>query len=156
PAPAPQAGEPPAPSAPGAPGGGEAERLAGDAAGNGAGAGTRSGRRRRRGGRGRGRGGGSGTARAVAPVEALPYERPVDLDAAGRGRRRGRARKGRPVGRYLMCVHVDPGVATQIAVLEGRVLTEHYVSRPSDDVSQIHGNVYLGRVQNVLPGMEAA
>ncbi len=46
--------------------------------------------------------------------------------------------------------------ATQIAVLEGRTLIEHYVSRPSDDVAQIHGNVYLGRVQNVLPGMEAA
>ena len=45
---------------------------------------------------------------------------------------------------------------TQIAVLEGRSLIEHYVSRPADDVSQIHGNIYLGRVQNVLPGMEAA
>src|SRR5206468_4166229 len=41
-------------------------------------------------------------------------------------------------------------------VLEGRALLEHYVSRPADDVSQIHGNIYLGRVQNVLPGMEAA
>ena len=54
-----------------------------------------------------------------------------------------------------MCVHVDPK-ATQIAVLEGRNLIEHYVSRPSDDVAQIHGNIYLGKVQNVLPGMEAA
>jgi ribonuclease E len=35
-------------------------------------------------------------------------------------------------------------------------LLEHYVSRPADDISQIHGNIYLGRVQNVLPGMEAA
>ena len=70
-------------------------------------------------------------------------------------RRRGRERKGRPVGRYMMCVHVRPE-ATQIAVLEGRALIEHYVSRPQDDVSQIHGNIYLGRVQNVLPGMEAA
>ena len=41
-------------------------------------------------------------------------------------------------------------------MLEGRALLEHYVSRPSDDVSQIHGNIYLGKVQNVLPGMEAA
>ena len=55
----------------------------------------------------------------------------------------------------MMAVNVRPE-ATQIAVLEGRHLTEHYVSRPSDDVTQIHGNVYLGRVQNVLPGMEAA
>jgi len=70
-------------------------------------------------------------------------------------KRRGRERNGRPVGRYLMVVHVHP-VATQIAVLEGRSLIEHYVSRPADDSSQIDGNIYLGRVQNVLPGMEAA
>ena len=44
----------------------------------------------------------------------------------------------------------------QVAVLEGRNLIEHYVSRPADDISQIHGNIYVGRVQNVLPGMEAA
>jgi ribonuclease E len=54
-----------------------------------------------------------------------------------------------------MAVHVQ-AEATQIAVLEGRSLIEHQVSRPADDVSQIHGNIYLGRVQNVLPGMEAA
>jgi len=52
-------------------------------------------------------------------------------------------------------VHVGPK-ATQIATLEGRKLVEHQVSRPADDISQIHGNIYLGRVQNVLPGMEAA
>jgi ribonuclease E len=54
-----------------------------------------------------------------------------------------------------MCVQVRDGV-TQVAVMEGRSLIEHYVSRPADDVGQIHGNIYLGRVQNVLPGMEAA
>ncbi len=54
-----------------------------------------------------------------------------------------------------MLVHVQPN-ATQIAVLEGRSLIEHYVSRPADDAIQIDGNIYLGRVQNVLPGMEAA
>ena len=70
-------------------------------------------------------------------------------------RRRGKERDGRPVGRYLMCVNVRPNV-TQVAVLEGRSLIEHYVSHPADDVSQIHGNIYLGQVQNVLPGMEAA
>ena len=69
--------------------------------------------------------------------------------------RRGRERKGRPAGRYLMCVQVRENMA-QVAVLEGRNLIEHYVSRPADDVSQIHGNIYVGRVQNVLPGMEAA
>ena len=66
----------------------------------------------------------------------------------------GSARGGRS-GRYLMCVHVRPQ-ATQIAVLEGRTLVEHYVSRPADDATQIDGNIYRGRVQNVLPGMEAA
>jgi cytochrome c-type biogenesis protein CcmE len=55
----------------------------------------------------------------------------------------------------MMAVSVRPE-ATQIAVLEGRNLIEHYVSRPADDVAQIHGNIYLGKVQNVLPGMEAA
>lgn len=42
----------------------------------------------------------------------------------------------------------------QIGVLEDSVLVEHYVAR-SSEVSLI-GNVYLGRVQNVLPSMEAA
>ena len=54
-----------------------------------------------------------------------------------------------------MCVQVRPDMA-QVAVLEGRNLIEHYVSRPADDISQIHGNIYVGEVQNVLPGMEAA
>jgi ribonuclease E len=80
---------------------------------------------------------------------------PVALDPEVLERRRGRERNGRPIGRYLMCVHVRPDLV-QIAVLQGRNLIEHYVSRPSDDAAQIHGNIYLGRVQNVLPGMEAA
>jgi ribonuclease E len=106
-------------------------------------------RRRRRGGRGRG-----GGAQPVEPV-IVPEEAGEPVDAEALERRRGRERKGRPVGRYLMCVHVRPH-ATQVAVLEGRALIEHYVSRPQDDVYQIDGNIYLGRVQNVLPGMEAA
>jgi ribonuclease E len=107
-------------------------------------------RRRRRGGRNKSGGGGSNQ-----PVRASVDREPIEIDEETLERRRGRERKGRAVGRYLMAVHVRPE-ATQIAVLEGRSLLEYYVSRPSDDVSQIHGNVYLGRVQNVLPGMEAA
>ena len=42
----------------------------------------------------------------------------------------------------------------QIAVIEDKVMVEHYVNRNSN-VSYV-GNVYLGRVQNVLPSMEAA
>ena len=101
-------------------------------------------KKRRRGGRGRSRSGSQGPARDSAEVDAEIIER-----------RRGRERNGRSVGRYLMCVQVRHGV-TQVAVMEGRSLIEHYVSRPADDVGQIHGNIYMGRVQNVLPGMEAA
>jgi Ribonuclease G/E len=43
---------------------------------------------------------------------------------------------------------------TQIAVLEDRTVVEHYVTR-TDDVTLV-GNIYMARVQNVLPGMEAA
>ncbi|TQJ32039.1 Rne/Rng family ribonuclease [Microbacterium sp. SLBN-146] len=42
----------------------------------------------------------------------------------------------------------------QIGVLEDDVLVEHYVARNQD--ASLIGNVYLGRVQNVLPSMEAA
>jgi ribonuclease E len=42
----------------------------------------------------------------------------------------------------------------QIGVLEDKVLVEHYVARSSEN--SLIGNVYLGRVQNVLPSMEAA
>ncbi|MFT9111471.1 MAG: Rne/Rng family ribonuclease [Bifidobacterium psychraerophilum] len=43
---------------------------------------------------------------------------------------------------------------TQISVLEDDILVEHYVS----DIQEVAtvGNIYLGRVQNVLPSMEAA
>lgn len=121
-------------------------------------------RRRRRGGRGRGSGGNGGGGNnngsnnnnnnSPEPVTALTGEA-VELDEETLALRKGRERKGKPAGRYLMCVSVRDE-ATQIAVLEGRNLIEHYVSRPADDVAQIHGNIYLGKVQNVLPGMEAA
>jgi ribonuclease E len=42
----------------------------------------------------------------------------------------------------------------QIAVLEDDILVEHYVDRSTH--GSLIGNVYLGRVQNVLPSMEAA
>jgi ribonuclease E len=46
------------------------------------------------------------------------------------------------------------GALTQIAVMEDDILVEHYVDRES--AASLIGNVYLGRVQNVLPSMEAA
>jgi ribonuclease E len=52
-----------------------------------------------------------------------------------------------------MCVR-EHGDRTQIAVLEDGILVEHYVNRAES--SSMVGNVYLGKVQNVLPSMEAA
>ena len=136
-------------------------------------------RRRRRGGRGRGRSGGQGDTQQggqgqrkgpkqngggqrqsrggqrPTPVEAIIDDDAVELDEKTLETRRGRTRNGQAIGRYMMCVSVGEK-ATQISTLEGRKLVEHQVSRPADDVSQIHGNIYVGRVQNVLPGMEAA
>jgi ribonuclease E len=167
----------PAPAANGGPAGSGGGGQPAD--GGEGGAATPAKRRRRRGGRGRGASGGSqggagqgggsgqggrpnqgggnrgGGRGGSTPVTAITDDEPVDLDESTLKKRRGRERKGKPVGRYLMAVHVQPK-ATQIAVLEGRSLIEHYVSRPADEISQIHGNIYLGRVQNVLPGMEAA
>jgi ribonuclease E len=119
-------------------------------------------RRRRRGGRGRGRGRGSGAATAE-PTDAVRADLGVDeaisldeLDDTALERRRGRTRKGRPAGRYMMCVHVREDRRTHIAVLEGRSLVEHYVGSLEPSDTAIDGNIYLGKVQNVLPGMEAA
>jgi ribonuclease E len=159
---------------------GTGERSKADGGGDGDGDGGPR-KRRRRGGRGRGGGGGGGNrqggqdgggqngggqrgggggrerqgGRNEQPVQAIMGDGPVELDEEELKGRRGRERKGKAVGRYLMVVS-KRAEATQIAVLEGRMLTEHFVSRPQDDISQIHGNIYLGKVQNVLPGMEAA
>ncbi len=139
-------------------------------------------KRRRRGGRGRGKGAGQGPNGNSQPVPTRSATQVVggarhatgyidgnldiddedglsildNLDEATLERRRGLTRKGRPTGRYLMIVHGEPSGRSQIAVLEGRTLVEHYVAEPADDVWQIDGNIYLGKVQNVLPGMEAA
>ena len=89
-----------------------------------------------------------------SPVEAIVGDA-VELDEAQMEARRGQSRNGEPVGRYSMIVSKRPDGA-HIAILEGRNLIEYYVSRPNDDEMQIHGNIYLGRVKNILPGMEAA
>jgi len=56
-----------------------------------------------------------------------------------------------PPRRMLVSVGAE---RTEVAVLEERDLVEHYVTRK--ETESYVGNVYLGRVQNVLPGMEAA
>ena len=94
-------------------------------------------------------------SKAANSSRGNPENISLELDDETLKKRRGRERKGKAVGRYTMVVHVEDKV-TQIAMLEGRSLIEFYVSRPSDDISEIHGNIYMGRVENVLPGMEAA
>jgi ribonuclease E len=56
------------------------------------------------------------------------------------------------VERVMVVRHV--GDRTQIGVLEDGVLVEHYISKETN--VSMAGNIYLGRVQNVLPSMEAA
>jgi len=127
-------------------------------------------RRRRRGGRGRGSSQANNPntssptpARTDAPDDVVRSDYGEvsssgldDLDEATLARRKGRTRKGRPAGRYTMCVHVRDNGHVHTALLEGRVLIEHSVSGAGDPDTSIDGNIYLGRVQNVLPGMEAA
>ncbi|WP_290221093.1 translation initiation factor IF-2 N-terminal domain-containing protein [Corynebacterium atrinae] len=50
--------------------------------------------------------------------------------------------------------HDSPGLVTQVGVLEDELLVEHFVT--SEAQASMIGNIYLGRVQNVLPSMEAA
>ncbi|MCK0440295.1 translation initiation factor IF-2 N-terminal domain-containing protein [Gordonia alkaliphila] len=50
--------------------------------------------------------------------------------------------------------HLPAKDYTQVAVLEDGVLVEHFVT--TETSQSMVGNIYLGRVQNVLPGMEAA
>ena len=86
---------------------------------------------------------------------------------SGRSSRNGisttRSRTRRPIddevivpietGRKQMLVRLA-NRQTQMVVLEGPVLVEHYVAR--EETISVAGNIYLGKVRNVLPGMEAA
>ncbi len=54
-----------------------------------------------------------------------------------------------------MAVHTTPE-GTHIATLEGRTMVEYVLAKTADETSQIDGNIYVGRIQNVLPGMELA
>src|SRR6266545_1004966 len=89
---------------------------------------------------------------------------PTDTVVAGPTRlRRGRQAVGRrrreptiapPRVTDKLMVITEHGERDQIAILEGHELVQHYVTRAG--ARSMVGNVYLGRVQNVLPGMEAA
>jgi len=145
-------------------------------AGAGSGAGSRRRSRRRGGGEQRPEagegapaqpGGGGSRQRAVEYVtEPQRIKGSTRLEAKKQRRRDGREQgRRRPVvteAEFLarreavdrvMVVRSKNG-RVQIGVLEDNVLVEHYVARNQD--ASLIGNVYLGRVQNVLPSMEAA
>ncbi|WEK14453.1 MAG: Rne/Rng family ribonuclease [Candidatus Microbacterium phytovorans] len=129
--------------------------------------------------RNRRRGGSGGGAETEESAPAAPRRRAVELITEpqrikGSTRleaKKQRRRDGREAGRRravvteaeflarreavdrVMIVRSKNG-RIQIAVLEDNVLVEHYVARNQD--ASLIGNVYLGRVQNVLPSMEAA
>jgi len=118
-------------------------------------------------------------AEVVVKVRSAPQRRPSSNEevrgVSGSTRleaKRQRRRDGRKTGRgrvqvvseaeFLarreavdrqMIVRVRGGKA-QVAVLEDGILAEHYVSKSG--AQGLVGNVYLGKVQNVLPSMEAA
>ena len=127
-------------------------------------------KRRRRGGRGRKKSGESTGTGTEAPAQAERTRGPRTLEeqvASGgptRGLRsrtlRGRGRRPRepqitpPRITDKLMVITEHGDRDQIAVLEENMLVQHYVTRRG--AHSMVGNVYLGRIQNVLPGMEAA
>ena len=99
--------------------------------------------------------------RARSPQDDTVGVRPVQLDLddlpeqTSNARASRSTRNKRTVGRYVMVVHAQ-SETIQIAILEGRSLVRHHVASLADSDTQIDGNIYLGRVQNILPGMEAA
>jgi ribonuclease E len=117
---------------------------------------------------GRSRGGGGGSAGGEAGEDGVRgVKGSTRLEA-----KRQRRREGRDTGRRRVPIITESEFLarresvervmvvrqaedrTQIGVLEDGVLVEHFVAR-KDQTSMV-GNVYLGKVQNVLPSMEAA
>lgn len=137
-----------------------------------AGEGDGSSRRRRRRRRGSSRGDSGDQAEARPARTRAPSDEVTALRGSTRlEAKRQRRRDGRDAGRRRQIITESEFLArresvdrsmivreknarTQIAVLEDGVLVEHYVSNQAQ--SSMVGNVYLGRVQNVLPSMEAA
>jgi ribonuclease E len=106
-------------------------------------------------------------ARKKASQEVTGIEGSTRMEAKRQRRRDGReagrrrapilneaeflARRESVARKMIIRQHED---LSQIAVTEDGILVEHYVDR--DSAASLIGNVYLGRVQNVLPSMEAA
>ncbi len=132
-------------------------------------------RRRRRSRSGRAEGAAEEPARARTRSSRTPSDEVTALRGSTRlEAKRQRRREGRDAGRRRSIITESEFLArreavtrsmvvkeangrVQIAVLEDEVLVEHFVSRSAQNgQSSMSGNVYLGRVQNVLPSMEAA
>jgi ribonuclease E len=107
------------------------------------------------------------TAAPEAPPARPAAERSTRLETRGRsGRHADRSRRHpsglteeqkrvlREEGPAKRMLVTEGAERTQIGVLEGPTLVELYVTRKAG--RSMVGNIYLGRVQNVLPGMEAA
>jgi ribonuclease G len=119
-------------------------------------------RRGSRGGRGRKKTGSS--SRATAPErkdepkqperrEQLSQRQERRRDQASRRRREPPRRAPLPAAKRELLVSVDIG-ERRVAILEDDQVAEVYLERP--ERRSIAGNIYLGTVDNVLPGMEAA
>ncbi|SDH98319.1 Rne/Rng family ribonuclease [Agrococcus jejuensis] len=122
----------------------------------------RSNRRRRR----------SGRSREERQAERPLITEPQKVQGSTRlEAKKQRRREGRDAGRRRAVVTESEFLArreavertmvvrsrhdrVQLAVLEDGILVEHYVAKSSE--TSLIGNVYLGKVQNVLPSMEAA
>ena len=120
---------------------------------------TRKRRRGSRGGRGRKK---PGAPTAEVTVRAEPERKPTQKKeaaerrssrAAGARRRQPPRRASLPAAKRELLISVDVG-EQRVAVLEDDKVAEVYLERP--ERRSIAGNIYLGVVDNVLPGMEAA
>jgi ribonuclease G len=123
-------------------------------------------RRGSRGGKGRKKTVTGGDAEKAPPASAKkPERKPAERKAVSQRQERRRAESGNrrrrepqrraplPQAKRELIVSVDVG-EQRVAVLEDDQVAEVYLERP--DRRSIAGNIYLGQVDNVLPGMEAA
>ncbi len=120
-------------------------------------------RRGSRGGRGRKKPGSAAGASAPERKEKEESKQPQRRelsqrqerrrDQSSRRRREPQRRAPLPAAKREMLVSVDVG-ERRVAILEDERVAEVYLERP--ERRSIAGNIYLGRVDNVLPGMEAA
>jgi ribonuclease G len=128
-------------------------------------------RRGSRGGKGRKKPGAAateGTAATATPAKPAPreprkqperkavsqrQERRRSESSGNRRRREPQRRAPLPAAKRELIVSVDVG-EQRVAVLEDDKVAEVYLERP--ERRSIAGNIYLGQVDNVLPGMEAA